>query len=141
MPKSDVISGRLGLAENLAEEQLVALIFETPFDVTGQGMAVIAVHGAESLDNVKKGESLTAAFDARSVLTFDEDITSRKKSIASLKVGEYWGEGVLEDGIRCNFVFSSNITHGKWRILYRNKRKGWMSKLFEGGEFVIMKIE
>lgn len=141
MSKNLQISGRLAIAEHLREERIVVFIFETPSNITGQGLAVIGCLGLDAVERIDIGGSIKAVFDARSVVTFDEDIKARIKANVSLHMGKYEGEGVLEDSRNCNFIFSSDIMQGRWQFLYHaNHKIGPFSKFFDAGELSLTRL-
>lgn len=123
MSYKTTMSGKFALIEHLPIERAIILIFETPFNITGQCMASVGAYGVESISEINRGESMIAAFDARSVLTYGEDIEARKKSKATLSMGNYNGKGILEDSKKCNFEFSSDILPGEWQLLYSIVKK------------------
>lgn len=113
-----IAKGRLALIEKLPLEKVIILIFETPENITGQGMASIGVYGITEISEMQENAKLKAAFDARSVLTFDEDLLHRRKSKVKVSLGQYSGYGLLRDDPKCNFIFSSDILCGNWCIKY-----------------------
>ena len=142
MSKIKNINGKFALAENSAQGSIVVLIFETPYNVSGEGMAVLGGQGVNSIEEISQGDFIKAAFDDRSILKFDEDIAARKKSNADIKTGNYSGYGILEDSPNCDFVFTSDIIDGKWQILYTPKAEsGILSKIFNRGELMIRKLD
>jgi len=144
MQKNNNINGKFALVQNLAQENIVVLVFETSYSVSGEGLAVLGMQGLNSIKEIKKGDSNRAAFDDRSVLTFDEDIAARKKSNAIIKTGSYSGLGILKDSPSCDFIFTSDIISGKWQILYLSApkaKKGFLSKLINRGDLMIRRLD
>ncbi len=121
------VAGRFALAEPPSGDNIVVLVFETADNVTGKRLAVLGVYGVQRLDNIPPGGQAPAAFDARSVLMFDEDVAARKKSSSRVLVGTYQGEGLLEDSSNCLFVFTTSIAPGRWRFAYPARRHRWLT--------------
>ena len=112
------VAGRFALVEPSSKDQIVVLVFETAINVTGEHLAVLGIYGVERLDKIPPGGQVPAAFDARSLLTFDEDVAARRNSRSRVLVGAYRGEGRLEDTSNCLFVFTTSIVPGQWRLAY-----------------------
>jgi hypothetical protein len=136
------IQGRLACADILKQEDLTVLIFEMPHDTAGPDLVVIGCDSPHPLNQMKVGDFVNAAFDARSVVSFDEDIQARKKGKARLRIGKFSGHGILEDSAKCNFQFRSDMLPGKWGIAYsREKRDGFLSRLMTKEELILRRIE
>lgn len=134
------ISGRFAYAENLQLEKMIVFIFETPYNVTGQTVAVIGICDVICVNEIIIGDLLKVVFDDRTILTFEEDIKARQKSKITLHVGEFNGEGILENDYRCNFIFNSNILPGQWQVIYNYSNKGFLANLLGKREILISRL-
>ncbi len=141
MDRRRKLSGRCATAE-YSVASMVVIVFEIPWNISGERLAVVGVFGVGALEELDAGTAMGAAFDARSVVTFDDDIAARRKATASVQVGHFTGEGILEDGERCNFRFSADIVPGQWHLGYRPRRtEGVLARYRESGELVVSRLE
>lgn len=110
------MNGRFAIVENAGYDKAIILVFDTPHFITGENTAVIGCFGAETLKAFEIGDSIEAHFDARSVLTFDEEIAARKTNKTTIYIGNYLGNGSLINNSNCAFLFYSDILDGKWKL-------------------------
>ena len=110
------ITGRLAIIENLDYENAIILVFETPFFVTGENAAVLGCFGISNIKAMQPGDTIESHFEARSVLTFDEECSARQKGGFTIELGSYNGSGLLSNNSKCDFTFSSDILEGKWLL-------------------------
>jgi len=137
------IKGRFALVESLAGDDFSILIFETPYSVTGDNSATVGCFGLGAIQDMCDGDTREANFNANTVLTFDEEIAARKSSLSYLLLGSYRGTGLLVDEATCDFVFSSNILPGEWRLgrkKDKRSRTGMLEKLFSQNDLVLERI-
>lgn len=107
--------GRLALVKGFSEKSTL-IILETPENVTGSGMAVMIIMGTDAPADEPDGAAFAVVFDARCVLTFDQDVRARENGGANVEVYAYQGEGVLDKGDRCDAVLDSRGLGGKWAL-------------------------
>jgi hypothetical protein len=138
------LTGRFAIIENLAYDNAIILVFETPYFVTGENVAVLGCFGINDIKDIQPGDIIESHFEARSALTFDEECSARQKGSMSVRIGTYHGNGILANDSKCVFEFSSDIFEGKWLLSKLKVSNDSMRKYktyFPQGCLVLKRIE